>query len=431
MKHSQTHTTFKPVALAAAILVTSMASTAFAEGAVDTAAEIAALKSELAQLRQLVNQNAGVQQTNATKLAKVEEKIATSFNEPSSTTGARPITARLGGVDVRLFGSFDTYVENQDTGAGVVNRLVSSGSGYSQLGFDAKKDLGDGLTAFGDVRLSYQLDNGKTNSTARTFNTGVVGLSKDKWGTLQVGRMGTQVGEVLSNFKLIRVGTGNFIYNPFTTLTHDNVLKYTSPTFSNFQFSLTDEFGETAGDASKGGGSSALLRYDNGKTLVLGGIFTSNAPTDIATAKDKITITSIGASHDFGFVKPFLVMQQATSDLSPKSLDQTGWYAGVDMPVGPGTLRLEYESVKNSAWSNADAHSANIRYDWMLSPGVMVYTTYTKIFNDSSVYYPIVGTGGFAAVPQLAAANPLNPTFNTSLNGASPTALGVGIKFEF
>jgi hypothetical protein len=42
-----------------------------------------------------------------------------------------------------------------------------------------------------------------------------------------------------------------------------------------------------------------------------------------------------------------------------------------------------------------------------------------------------VGTGGFAAVPQLAAANPLNPTFNTSLNGASPTALGVGIKFEF
>ena len=91
MKHSQTSTTFKPVALAAAILVTSMASTAFAEGAVDTAAEIAALKSELAQLRQLVNQNAGVQQTNATKLAKVEEKIATSFNEPTSTTGARPL----------------------------------------------------------------------------------------------------------------------------------------------------------------------------------------------------------------------------------------------------------------------------------------------------------------------------------------------------
>lgn len=426
MKFMQTRQTVRLATLSAVL----MSAPAFAEEAGDTNAEITALKRQVGQLMEKIDQISAKQQADAEKQDKIEAKITSTLAQAPVGKGGKPITARMGGVDVRLFGSFDAYIESQRTGAGTVNRLASSGSGYTQLGFDATKDLGNGLSAFGDVRLSYQTDNGKTNSTVRTFNTAVVGLSKDALGTIQAGRMGTQVGEALSTFRLIRLGTGNFIYNPFTTLTHDNVVKYTSPKFANFQASGNIEFGETVGAQSRGRGTAGMLKYDDGKTVALGGIMKSNSPTDISTAGDKISIYSIGASHDFGFVKPFVVMQTAKSDKSPQSLNQNGWYAGVDLPLGPGTLRLESEWVKNKAWAKSDAKSANIRYDWLLNPGVTLYFTATKIWDDANVYYPIVGTGGFAAVAQ-ANTNPLNPSFNTSLNGKSPSSLAAGVKFDF
>jgi predicted porin len=358
-------------------------------------------------------------------------EAATPASAASSTSAAgRGISSRFGGVDVRLFGSFDAYYEYQNTGAGNVNRLAASGSGYAQLGFDAVKDLGNGTKVFGDVRLSYQPDNGKTNSTVRTFNTALVGVSSDRLGTLQVGRQGTQMGEALSTFRLIRLGTGNFIYAPFSTLTHDNVVKYVSPEFGHFRASVNVDFGEVVGNASQGRGAAAMLKYDDGKTTALGGIFQSTAPLDISTANARLKVVTFGAAHNFGFMKPFAVVQTVKSSVTPVLANQTGLYYGIDFPVGPGTLRLEGESVKNRAWAKADARSGNIRYDWLFAPNTIIYFVGTKIQNGANVYYPIVGTGGFAAVSQVST-NPLNPTFNTNLNGKNPSSLAVGVKFDF
>jgi predicted porin len=397
--------------------------------------EVAALRAEVAKLTQRIDQLSAKQETTDTRQAKLETEVKNVSVGPGATPqlrtaeSARPVTSRYAGVDVRLFGSFDSYVESQQTGGGRVNRLASSGSGYTQLGFDASRDIGNGLRAFGDVRLSYQTDNGKTNSTSRTFNTATVGVTSQRWGTLQVGRMGTELGIALSNFKLIRLGTGNFIYNPATTLTHDNGVRYISPVMHNVQLMTTINFGETVDNQSTGQTFSGHLKYDDGKTLALASIFSSNAPTDISRTDDKVTIFTYGINHDFGLLKPFVVLQRGKSDLKPLIVDSVTWYAGVDIPVGPGTLRFEGESVTNRSWQDADARSANIRYDWGIADNTTVYFTYTHIFDEANVYYPIVGTGGFAAVDRVNATS--SPSFNTTLNGKDPSSFAVGIKFDF
>jgi predicted porin len=226
------------------------------------------------------------------------------------------------------------------------------------------------------------------------------------------------------------LGTGNFIYAPFSTLTHDNAVKYISPEFNHFRASANVDFGEVVGSAGQGRGAAAMLKYDDGKTTALGGFFQSRAPLDISTSGDRLSVVTLGAAHNLGFMKPFLLVQNVKSSNAPRAADQRGLYYGIDFPVGPGTLRVEGESVKNNAWSKADAKSGNIRYDWNVAPNTMIYFSGTKIQNGANVYYPIVGTGGFAAVSQVST-NPLNPTFNTALNGKSASSLAVGVKFDF
>jgi predicted porin len=428
MKNHRQSKTLGLIALAAALCCDG----AYAQDANDAKAQLDTLKAQISQLTQQLNELSMRQEATARKQQTME--AATSGLPTVTSSAGSPsgggIKARFGGVDVRLFGSFDAYIETQQTGAGTVNRVAASGSGYAQLGFDAVKDLGNGNKVLGDIRLSYQPDNGKTNSTVRTFNTSWVGFASERYGMLQVGRQGTQMGEALSVFRLIRLGTGNFIYAPFSTLTHDNVVKYTSPEFNHFRASANVDFGEVAGSQNKGRGAAAMLKYDDGKTLALGGFFQSRAPLDIATNGDRLNVISLGVAHNFGFMKPFVVMQNVKSNLAPIAADQKGLYYGIDFPVGPGILRVEGESVKNKAWTQADAHSANIRYDWQLAPNTFIYFTATKIWDQANVYYPIVGTGGFAAVTQVST-NPLNPTFSTALNGKDPSSLAVGVKFEF
>jgi predicted porin len=427
-RHMKTHRQLKTLGLVA--LTGAMIGTgAHAQDAGDTKVQIDALKAQIGQLMQQVNE-LGARQADTARRQQAIEVAAPAVVAPATATAGRGISARFGGVDVRLFGSFDAYFENQETGAGTVNRVAASGNGYAQLGFDAVKDLGDGTKVFGDVRLSYQPDNGKTNSTVRTFNTSMVGFTNERFGTLQVGRQGTQMGEALSTFRLIRLGTGNFIYAPFSTLTHDNMVKYISPEFNHFRASANVDFGEVAGTQNKGRGAAAMLKYDDGRTTAVGGIFQSRAPLDISTDGDRLNVMTVGVAHNLGFMKPFVVIQNAKSGKTPHSADQQGLYYGIDFPVGPGTLRVEGEQVKNKAWQKADAQSVNVRYDWLLAPNTTVYFTATKIRDQANVYYPIVGTGGFAAVAQ-ANSNPLNPTFNSSLNGKDPSSVAVGVKFDF
>jgi predicted porin len=410
-----------------ALLSASLGTNVFAQDT-NTAAQIEGLKAQIGQLVQQVNDLSTRQQEADRK------QTVSAVAEPNKASSDRGLRARYEGADVRVFGSFDVYYESQDTGNGQVDRLVSSGSGYTQLGFDAVKDIGQGTSVFGDVRLSFQPDNGKTNSTVRTFNTGWVGLTNNRLGTLQLGRQGTQMGEVLSTFRLIRLGTGNFIYSPASTLTHDNVVKYISPKFGNFQVSGNIDLGETVGNQRTGRGAAVLLKYDDGKTTALGGIFQSNAPLDMAATAtdDRVEVASFGIGHNFGFMKPFFVAQNVRSDKSQNQIDLRGLYYGIDFPVGPGTLRLEGESITNNTLTNANATSMNIRYDWQLAANTMIYFTATKIQNDANVYYPIVGTGGFAAVPvSNTGVTQNNQTFNTSMNGMSPSSFAVGIKFDF
>jgi predicted porin len=414
MKHHHQFTKLSILALLSA----SFGANAIAQDA-STEAQINALKSQIGQLTQKVNDLGARQQQTSS----------------STDTTSPGIRARYKDIDVRLFGSLDVYYENQNTGKDNINRIVSSGSGYSQLGFSATKQLSPETSIFGDTRLSYQPDNGKTNSTSRTFNSVIVGAANDRFGTLQVGRQGTQMGEALASFRLIRLGTANFIYNPVNTLTHDNMVKYISPKFGNFQASGNIDFSESTTQPSRGTG--AMLKYDNGQTMVLGGISKSNAALDNITSNDTVSVTSLGVTHDLGFMKPFIVAQNVKSNRDLNKIDLNTLYYGIDVPVGPGTLRVEGETLRNKSLANANARSMSLRYDWKLDSNITLYFVAAKIKNEANVYYPIVGTGGFGAVApgtSAAATAPTtqnNSTLNTAYNGVSPRTFAVGIKIDF
>jgi predicted porin len=405
------NTHFKKLSVAALVSVT-LGSSAFAQDDA-TDAKINALKSQIGQLTQQVND------------------LSSRSNASASSSGSG-VKSRFKDTEVSLFGSFDMYYEHQKTGKETMDRLVSSGSGYSLLGVSATKNIGNGTTVYGDARISFQSDNGKAigDSGTKLFTTSWVGISNQERGTLQLGRQGTQMGEALGSFRLIRLGTANFIYHPANTLTHANMVKYISPKFNNLQASGSVDFPEST-TAPTSTGRSAMLKYDDGKTVALGGVHKSNAALDLISSKDTVTVTSYGAQHNLGFMSPFAVVQTSKSNMALNRIDLQAHYYGIDFPVGPGTLRVEGETLKNNSLANSNAKSKSVRYDWKLDPSTTIYFVSTKIDNEAKVYYPIVGTGGWAATPVALGSTQNNQSVNTNYNGLSPSSLAVGIKVDF
>jgi predicted porin len=405
MKHHQQFKKIGIFALLSALLGTS----ALAQDA-STDAQLNTLKSQIGQLTQQVND------------------LSVRSNAATSRAGVK---ARFNDTEVSLVGSFDMYYEHQNTGKENMDRLVSSGSGYSLLGFAATKNLGNGTSIYGDARIAYQADNGNAISATgtRLFTTAWVGVSNNERGTVQFGRQGTQMGEALGTFRLIRLGTANFIWNPSNSLTHSNMLKYISPKFGNFQASGSIDFAEST--TQKGNGSAAMLKYDDGKTIALGGVLNSNAALDAIASNDKVTVTSFGASHNLGFMSPFVVAQNTKSNNALNMIDLRALYLGIDIPVGPGSLRIEGETLTNNSLTNANAKSKSVRYDWKLDANTTIYFVGTKINNQASVYYPIVGTAGISATPVVPGTPQNNQSVNTNYNGANPSSLAVGIKYDF
>lgn len=326
------------------------------------------------------------------------------------------------GSQVRLFGVVDAFVESARTGQGTINRLGSGGLYSTRWGISGSEDLGGGLKAGFLLESLFNTDTGAVGSGGKFFGrTASVGLESTRFGKIDAGRMATQVLDTFVMFSMARYGAGNFVYNPNVTFTHDNALRYTSPALGPVVFQAQYHFGEVAG-SSAGRTVSAMATYRQQRALVTLGVTRSNAPVDITAAGDGVTIVTAGAFYDFGFVRPLVLFEGVRSRLTPRLIDQHMVNLGAEVPLGPGSLRLEYEFVKDKAHANRDANAISARYDYPLSKRTIIYAGATRIHNDSDVYYPIVGASG---------SSPIAFPIPSAYNGTSPSSLILGITHIF
>lgn len=325
--------------------------------------------------------------------------------------------------NVRLFGVLDAFVESAHTGQGTVNRVGSGGIFSSRWALAGTEDLGGGLKAGFLLESLVNMDTGALGAGGKLWGrTSTLSLQSNTLGKIEVGRMGTQVQESLATFYMARYGAGNFLYNPNSTMTHDNGLKYTSPALGPVVLQVHYDFGEVAGSNSAGRTISAMGTYKQGPVAAVLGYSQANAPIDIAKANDTVKMATAGVSYDLGLFKPLVLIQTAKSELSPQTVDQYMVNVGADVPIGTGSLRLEYEFVKNKTGVDRDAKALSARYDYPLSKRTILYGGVTKIKNDADVYYPIVGASG---------SSPVNFPIPASYKGTNPSSVILGIAHFF
>jgi predicted porin len=189
--------------------------------------------------------------------------------------------------------------------SGIVNRMELNGSN-TNFGVRGSEGLGAGLRAIFQMETEFRVDQ---NTTAFAARDSFVGLRKDSWGTIRLGRMdtpfkkwgdtlqflGVSSGNIVSSSNVLRtVGFGNNSAATFH-LRRVNAVDYVSPRVGGFQAAAqysTDEADTATRHPHVWSGG---IRYDNGPIYValnherhwdlFGG--SRNAPTAMSNFTDQ------------------------------------------------------------------------------------------------------------------------------------------------
>jgi predicted porin len=162
------------------------------------------------------------------------------------------------------------------------------------------------------------------------------------------------------------------------------------------------------------------VRQDN--LVVVGSYTRSNAPNDIPTLGDAVTMATLGASYRFGIFQPLALVSKVRSRVEPRSVDQTMMNLGLSITLPRSNLRFEVERLRNHALADADGQAISVRYDYHLSKRTTLYVGADKIRSEANVYYPIVGASG---------SSPVAAPFPASYRGADPASLIAGMLHIF
>lgn len=283
------------------------------------------------------------------------------------------------------------------------------GDGSSRFGFRGVEDLGAGLKAVFQFEAGVDVDNGSDgNGGGNLFSrTAMVGL-QGNFGGITFGRQLTPSFLVFSGSSAM--GTMNGVADPvaglnMTTVRESNSALYTSPSFAGFtgrvmvtapedRVSAYENYQDSSPYAEMvraeikpstgvnlslnyaNGPLAAGFGYQTGKTAatiassVTPGVFTQNGAED---AKNSVWV--LGASYDFGMVKPFASYssRKTNGSFNNTEVDGTDIYnnfgsnsakrnvftLGLTAPLGAGLLFAEYGTGKTKDVSNVETEVFN------------------------------------------------------------------------
>jgi len=220
------------------------------------------------------------------------------------------VAAPIASADVAVSGKVEQNFTWTDSSTSASDEMV--GGSDVLLVFKASEDLGNGLSAFADIRSDYDGDAGAQN----TLDT-KVGLTGG-FGTVVVGRMEDfSEGKVLSMVDVFGGGTGVELGGDNATR-QDNGFAYVSPSFSGLTIGVAGyALDDTANDIEDVDATDVALMYANGPVVVN----LSQEEYKDDTGADNEEITSLGVSYAAGDLKVAVVYQDidnaataATSD---------------------------------------------------------------------------------------------------------------------
>lgn len=303
----------------------------------------------------------------------------------------------------------------------------------SRIGFKGNEDLGGGTSAIFNLEAGFNVDDGaNTQGSGQLFGRrAIVGLTNDNYGTVELGRQDSILDDTVSAFDAYgnanATAAGNIIRYDDRI---NNSITYTTPDYAGFTAKANYGFGEKAGSAADGRFYGLSLNYNNGPFAAsLAGAHSDYTNTTAAGVNDssvydtasffgdasKRNLYLLGASYDFGVVKPYALLSYGKTNVSDASYDTVkdkGAVLGVAVPFGANTFLASagYVNVKPNGQSSGNAQQYTLGYTYDFSKRTTLYATYDYIKNSDSL-------------------KDMNISYDTITGGNQ--VFGVGIRHKF
>lgn len=322
-------------------------------------------------------------------------------------------------ADVQLYGLIDMGVSVTHADGKTNAELKSGMRNSSRFGIKGTEDLGNGYKVGFILESQFKADDGAFQ-TAGTLWERESSLSlSTPYGKITAGRVGYLKGAVgstalLNSYRVNPFGgimsnyvTGYKAYTTGTTWYVTNGLVYASPKFHNtdvfFQYSNGYNLSNTDDSGTWNSNDryyAAAVRYLNGPALLQMIVDTTNlgnaknkAAVNDKNSRDPITL-GIQAAYDFGFVKPYFMIEgfknsqlNKIGGTTGKAVAQTGGFDGVGgtfvlqwpmmggkAKVGTGYLTAEQSNDTAGKKHEVNRCGASIGFDYVLTKRTHLYT---------------------------------------------------------
>lgn len=314
-----------------------------------------------------------------------------------------------GTVDAGLTASRGIVGDNgqKQSRIGLDSGLLNS----SRIGFKGNEDLGGGTSAIFNVEAGFNADDGQnTQGTNALFGRrAIVGLTNDDAGKIELGKQDSILDDTVGSFDAYgnanATAAGNIIrYDDRIS----NSITYTTPNYAGFTAKANYGFGEKAGSAADGRFYGLSLNYNNDafaaslaaahsdytNTSTSGTTVTNNSSVyDTANFfgnASKRNLYLLGASYDFGVVKPYALLSYGKTNVTDNTYDTVKDKAavlGVSVPFGASTFLASagYVNVKPNGQSSGNAQQYTVGYTYDFSKRTAMYATYDYIRNSDSL----------------------------------------------
>jgi predicted porin len=342
------------------------------------------------------------------------------------------LTAAAGAMaqsSVTLFGVVDASVARVSSAGNDVTGLSSGGLSSSRLGFRGVEDLGGGLAAGFWLEGGLAVDNG-TAAGFKFDRRSTVSLSSKDLGELRLGRdkspayLNVETFDPFGDSGVAGINGANLIGSASSAAgtaegsapkRFSNSVGYVLPKMGGFFGQVAYSFGEAASNIAndrKASGIAMRFGYGNGPLNVALGYGQSRGGTDAVGMDYKST--NLGASYNFGVVKPMVLF--ATEKGNNKHVDL--FALGATMPLGQGELRASYAMFKDKKASNADSSKLALGYGYNLSKRTQLYASVARMSNDDNAKRSLAVSSSSLVMPSVG-------------NGANVTGYEFGVRHSF
>ena len=287
------------------------------------------------------------------------------------------------------------------------NAIDNGGQDSSRLFWEAKEDLGNGLS----VSAYQQLRMAADDRSAPVANKSILTLSGKSWGAIRAGNYGSVSDDINGFSEVGGMGWGNGVVDMITNGTNYNVVGYVTPDFNGFTAKLNLASHDRAQADRDGNGESnvrmvGVLGAYVGNGLKLGASYQkrSGASLGLATTTTTVDSTTVGVNPVVTTTTYGPVAKQVEWMLSGGyTMGQFSIGAGYDREktydvsvrkayrINAGfaitptdQVNLSYMRVKldKDAGTDTKLSGVGLSYSHVLSKRTNVYASYAKISQD-------------------------------------------------